>query len=328
MRIERGDSLPPALLFSFSPHLFLRCSNEIGKYDDKMNSGHPEHSSLQNEPLSKDQSMDNPGTDEEDARDDMSDYYRVRSRKSSKRSGGGGGGGGLNKTSLVSSSSSALPAYRPPHSQPSHLLPSSSSPDVLGFHHTTTSRPLSAPEDHLRHSHHKSFPHDQSHGNSQATLPNRSQQQQQTSGARHSHYHHHQQQSNILLPGGTYVDTGARSGVPKSTSSSHHRSSAHSNPRSNVHSPPKKGAAGGTGVTYNINGKKEKVRPSSTSRLRGQSAMNKGSKYLQDPNRSLSRMFDGGLIDDLDAVMKYPQHSHPQSRHGHGSGDHYTSETR
>lgn len=247
----------------------------------------------------------------------MSDYYRVRSRKSSKIRGGPGG---LNKTQ-VSASSSGLPIY-PPQSlmgdrkYSSHLLPSSSSP-VLGVHQTT--RPLSAPEDHPRSSTNKSFSHDQSHGNSQSTLHNRS---QQIAGA-----HYQQHSSNLLLPGGTYVDTGARSGVPKSSTL---RTSAHVNPRSNVHSPSKRGAAGNTGVTYNINGKKEKARPSSTSRLRGQSAMNKGNKYLQDPNRSLSRMFDGGLIDDLDAVMKYP-HPHPQNRndgHGHGYQDQNPSETR
>jgi hypothetical protein len=244
------------------------------------------------------------GTDEEDVQDDMSDYYKVRPRKSMKRVPN------EQKSSLIStsSSSSALPIHHPIHqlsdSRNSHhrLSQSSSAPDGslrLG------SRPQSAPDDRYK------FPGGElSQGQSSKYTSTRPPPTQ------------------ILLPGGTYVDTGGSRGVvPKP------RSSTNSNSRNLSNSSPKRAPVngGGGGVTYNLNGKKEKNRSSSTSRLRSgqqQTMTTSRGSMRHDPNRSLNRMYEDEMIDELDAVMKFPkQGTNSKQQHaGYGRGEMTSSE--
>lgn len=228
--------------------------------NDGMNSQHDVISQANTEYFPKDQSLDNGGTDEEDIRDDMSDYYKMKSKKITTK-----GSSGHNKPVLVSTSTSQLPT-QPPDRQ-SHTKSSDSSPaDLMRF-----SRPQSAPDDRRKLS-------------------------EQIDTNRHQAMNH----TNILLPGGTYVDTGNSSRTKSNT-----KSFNSSSKQTIVHPSPKRIPQG---VTYNMNGKKEKTRPSSTSRMRGNPQIQPKS---HDMNRALHRMFDDDLIDDLDAVMRYPKTTQP-----------------
>lgn len=215
------------------------------------------------------------GAIEEDIRDDMSDYYKLRRPpKYTPKS---------------------VNAVQPQRHQTTNPQPT---PANTTGTFSRLSRPQSAPDDRPQSN---DVPNtklsDTNHMNSLASLPNKNEKIPTVRST----------PNNLILSGGTYVDTGTRGNLGLSRIPASRMAST----RGSGHSPPKKGpvqahAMYQSGTVYNINGKKEKNRPSSTSRLRpsNSAASIKGHKPSTNDTYRLHRMYDDNMFEDLDAVMK------------------------